>query len=131
MTANVLGLLMTGGGARGAYQTGVLKRIGEIKRVQTHGNPFPIIGGASAGAIYGFGLAAGCDDFALATRVVARLWSEIKPSDIFRCDLLTQAHISLTWILDLSLGGVFGSGNARSLLDASPLRHFPPLTGQS
>ena len=46
-----LGLVMTGGGARGAYQAGVLKRIGEIKRVQTHGNPFPIIGGASAGAI--------------------------------------------------------------------------------
>ena len=47
---NMLGLVMTGGGARGAYQAGVLKRIGEIKRVQTHGNPFPIIGGTSAGA---------------------------------------------------------------------------------
>jgi NTE family protein len=42
---NTLGLVMTGGGARGAYQAGILKRIGEIKRVQTHGNPFPIIGG--------------------------------------------------------------------------------------
>jgi predicted acylesterase/phospholipase RssA len=40
---NALGLVMTGGGARGAYQAGVLKRIGEIKRVQTQGNPFPII----------------------------------------------------------------------------------------
>ena len=45
-----LGLVMTGGGARGAYQAGVLKRIGEIKRVQTNGNPFRIIGGTSAGA---------------------------------------------------------------------------------
>ena len=42
----VLGLAMTGGGARGAYQAGVLKRLGEIKRVQANGNPFPIIGGA-------------------------------------------------------------------------------------
>jgi len=37
--ASAIGLVMTGGGARGAYQAGVLKRIGEIKRVQTHGNP--------------------------------------------------------------------------------------------
>ena len=122
--ASVLGLLMTGGGARGAYQAGVLKRVGEIKRVQARGNPFPIIGGASAGAINGCGLAAGCDDFSLSTRVIARLWSELKPSDIFRCDLLTQAHTSLTWILDLSFGGIIGGGNARSLLDATPLRHF-------
>ena len=39
---NALGLVMTGGGARGAYQAGVLKRIGELTRVQTHGNPFPL-----------------------------------------------------------------------------------------
>ena len=56
---NTLGLVMTGGGARGAYQAGVLKRIGEIRRVQAQGNPFPIIGGSSAGAINGSALAAG------------------------------------------------------------------------
>ena len=48
---NAVGLVMTGGGARGAYQAGVLKRIGELKCVGIQGNPFPIIGGASAGAI--------------------------------------------------------------------------------
>ena len=58
---------MTGGGARGAYQAGVLKRIGEIKRVQTRGNPFPIIGGSSAGAINGSALAVGSDDLSTAT----------------------------------------------------------------
>jgi len=115
---------MTGGGARGAYQAGVLKRIGEIKRVHSRGNPFPIIGGASAGAINGSALAAGSDDFALVTKVIADVWSALKPSDIFRCDLLTQAHNSITWILDLSFGGFLGGGNARSLLDATPLRGF-------
>jgi NTE family protein len=40
---NTLGLVMTGGGARGAYQAGVLRRIGEIKQVRASGNPFPII----------------------------------------------------------------------------------------
>jgi len=121
---NTLGLVMTGGGARGAYQGGVLKRIGEIKRVQARGNPFPIIGGASAGAINGSALAAGADDFTAATKVIARLWSELKPSEVFRCDLLTQAHTSITWILDLSFGGILGGGNARSLLDATPLKYF-------
>lgn len=121
---NAIGLVMTGGGARGAYQVGVLKRVGEIKRVQTHGNPFPIIGGSSAGAINSAALAVGSDDFALATKVLARIWSELRPSHVFRCDVLSQAHNSLTWILDLSFGGLFGGGNARSLLDATPLRHF-------
>jgi len=115
---------MTGGGARGAYQAGVLKRIGEIKRVQTHGNPFPIIGGASAGAVNGCALAIGSDDFSLATQLLAQLWSRLKPTDVFRCDVVSQARNSITWILDLSFGAVLGGGNARSLLDATPLRHY-------
>lgn len=121
---NALGLAMTGGGARGAYQAGVLKRIGEIKRIQTHGNPFPIVGGASAGAVNGTAVAVGSDDFAIATKLLAQLWSELTPSDVFRCDLMAQTRNSLTWIIDLSFGGVLGGGNARSLLDATPLRHF-------
>jgi NTE family protein len=121
---NAVGLVMTGGGARGAYQAGVLKRIGELKRVRTHGNPFPIIGGASAGAINGSALATGCHDFASATQIIAELWATLRPSEIFRCDVLSQAHNSLTWMLDLSFGAILGGGNARSLLDATPLRHF-------
>lgn len=124
MADNVLGLAMTGGGARGAYQAGVLKRIGEIPRVQTDGNPFPIIGGASAGAINGAALAAGANEFSAVTKLVASLWANLKPSEVFRCDLVSQAHNSLIWILDLSFGGVMGGGNARSLLDASPLRRY-------
>lgn len=121
---DAVGLVITGGGARGAYQAGVLKRIGEIKRLKDCGNPFPIIAGASAGAINGSALAAGSDDFGLASSVTAALWSGLKPSDIFRCDLLAQARNSLTWIRDLSFGAVLGGGNARYLLDASPLRQF-------
>lgn len=121
---NALGLVMTGGGARGAYQAGVLKRIGEIRRVQEFGNPFPIIGGSSAGAINGCGLAVGCDSFSLATKVVSHLWGELRPSDVFRCDVLAQARNSITWIMDLSFGAVLGGGNAHSFLDATPLWHF-------
>jgi NTE family protein len=121
---NAVGLVMTGGGARGAYQAGVLKRIGELKRVRTHGNPFPIIGGASAGAINGVALATGCDDFASATQILAEVWATLEPSEIFHCGLLSQAQNSLTWIFDLSFGAILGGGNARSLLDATPLHHF-------
>ena len=120
----VIGLAMTGGGARGAYQAGVLKRIGEIPRIQRHGNPFPIIGGASAGAVNGAALAVGSNEFSNATRIAADLWANLKPSDVFRCDVVSQAHNSLIWLLDLSFGGVMGGGNARSFLDASPLRRF-------
>jgi NTE family protein len=119
-----IGLVITGGGARGAYQAGVLKRIGEIRRVQERGNPFPLIGGASAGAVNGAALAVGADDFAAATKALADLWGNLRPTDIFRCDLASQAHNSMTWILDLSFGGIFGGGNARSLLDATPLRNY-------
>jgi NTE family protein len=124
---NVLGLVMTGGGARGAYQAGVLKRIGEIKRARARGNPFPILEGASAGAINAAGLAAGCDDFASTTAAVAGHWASLRPSDVFRCDILSHASNSFSWILDLSFGAVLGGGKAHSLLDARPLRGF--LTG--
>jgi NTE family protein len=121
---DTLGLVMTGGGARGAYQAGVLKRIGEIPRVRSHGNPFPIIGGTSAGAVNGSALAAGSNDFVTATQVIAGLWSRLKPTDVFRCDVLAQTRNSITWILDLSFGAILGGGNARSLLDATPLRYY-------
>ncbi len=121
---NTLGLVMTGGGARGAYQAGVLKRIGELRRLQDRGSPFPIIGGSSAGAVNGSALAMGSDDFSLATKILARLWSQLRPSDVFRCDLMSQTRNSVTWILDLSFGGIIGGGRAQSLLDAAPLRDF-------
>jgi NTE family protein len=56
--------------------------------------------------------------------VIAMLWANLKPSEVYRCDLLTQASNSFTWIMDLSFGGFGGGGNAKSLLDASPLRSF-------
>ena len=121
---NAIGLVMTGGGARGAYQAGVLKRVGEIRRIEALGNPFPMIGGASAGAVNGSAIASGCDDFPLATRMHADAWAGLRPSEVFHCDFVSQAHNSLTWILDLSFGGITGGGHARSLLDAAPLKKF-------
>ena len=64
------------------------------------------------------------DDFPLVTKTLAKLWSGLRPSDIFHCDGLSQVRNSLTWIMDLSFGGILGGGNAHSLLDATPLRRF-------
>jgi NTE family protein len=74
--------------------------------------------------VNGGALAAGCDEFASATSLLAEMWARLQPSDVFHCDLVTQAHNSITWILDLSFGGITGGGHARSLLDATPLRHY-------
>ena len=54
------GLLLTGGGARAAYQVGVLEAIADLRLACGAGNepnPFPIITGTSAGAINAAALA--------------------------------------------------------------------------
>ena len=118
------GLVLTAGGARGAYQAGVLQRIGEIPALRGRPTPFPIITGASAGALNGTVLAAGAGDFAAVTRRLAQIWSELKITDVFRTDAMSLGTGGVRLLKDLTLGGFFGGGAAQSLLDASPLRGF-------
>jgi len=115
---------MTGGGARGAYQAGVLKRIGQIKRLQGMPGPFKIIGGASAGAVNGVAIASGNHDFARCVEWVSKLWSDLENKDVYRTDLFSLIPKAGRWMKDLSLGGAIGGGHAHSLLDASPLGKF-------
>ena len=56
------GLVLTGGGARAAYQVGVIKAVRDILQRPAR-NPFPILCGTSAGAINAACLAAFADDF--------------------------------------------------------------------
>jgi NTE family protein len=116
----MIGLVLTAGGARGAYQAGVLKRLGEIPAFADRPSPFPIVAGASAGAINGTLIAAGSGDFRAATRHLADLWANLHVSDVFRTDLFALGRGAARWIRDLSLGGMFGGG-ACALLDAAPL----------
>ena len=71
------GLILTGGGARAAYQVGVLRAVARIKRhcraVRT-GNPFPVIAGTSAGAINAAALACGADYFEKAVNRLSGVW---------------------------------------------------------
>jgi NTE family protein len=115
------GLVLSGGGARGAYQVGALRGIAELLPT-ARALPFPILVGASAGSITNAFLAAGASDFPGAVRRLVDFWSQIAPHDVFRTDTPTLARVALGWATDLTLGGWTGSGHVRSLLVSDPLR---------
>lgn len=128
----MLGLVLTAGGARGAYQAGVLKRIGELSTRHKGVSPFAIIAGASAGAING-SMVAGGGRLANSTTALADLWASLDVDKVIRTDALSLAQTGLTLARDLSLGGLLGGGTAQAFFDASPLhgllREKLPLGG--
>jgi NTE family protein len=117
----MLGLVLTAGGARGAYQAGVLKRLSEQPALRGRPSPFAIIAGASAGAINGALLAAGSQSFADAASRSARLWSELRFEQVLRTDLAALAWRGATLARDFALGGLLGSTITHGLFDTSPL----------
>ncbi len=118
----MLGLVLTAGGARGAYQAGVLKRIGELRSLRQRPSPFAIVAGASAGAINGAAVAAGSLDVHAATAQLATLWSDLEVRQVFRADPLSLGQNGLRFARDFLLAPWTGDVATRSLLDASPLR---------
>ncbi|ULQ46879.1 patatin-like phospholipase family protein [Flagellatimonas centrodinii] len=123
-TAPATGLVLTAGGARGAYQAGVLKRISELPALRDRPVPFRIITGASAGAINGAAMAAFADDFSAGATQLAQLWGQLKVTDVFRTDGAALARNGARLAVDLALGGLIGGGRTASLVDATPLRAF-------
>ena len=121
---NMTGLVLTAGGARGAYHAGVLKRISEIPALQGKPSPFKIITGASAGAINGAAMATHSANMSLGSKLLVRLWSNLKFSQVMRYDPAALAHTGLQAMIDFSLGGIIGAGRLQSFVDATPLRHF-------
>ena len=118
------GLVLSGGGARGAYQAGVLLAAQEIS--QSSGVPlkFDFLSGVSAGAINASSLAANCDDMKQATETLAKLWSTVTFESVFSTDSMTMSKIGLQWLKEISIGGITGTTPGRSLLDTTPLRGF-------
>jgi NTE family protein len=111
-------LVLTGGGARGAYQAGVLKYIAE-NIPDAH---FETLVGSSSGAINIAGLASFGGNMAKAGPAVAELWSQLHMDEVFRTDIFSLASIGLRWLYDLTLGGFFGKPAAHYLVDTDPLR---------
>ena len=122
--SNMMGLVLTAGGARGAYQAGVLKRVSEIPALAKKASPFKIITGASAGAINGAAIASHNSDFTKGAQTLVHLWSNLNFSQVFRNDPKSLAQTGVKALLDFSLGGLTGAGRLKSFVDASPLRLF-------
>ncbi|MCW8208758.1 patatin-like phospholipase family protein [Verminephrobacter aporrectodeae subsp. tuberculatae] len=121
------GLLLTGGGARAAYQVGVLEAIADIRRACGVGrapNPFPIIAGTSAGAINAAALACGADDFGRTVRRMARAWRQVHAQQVYGADSLSVMRSGARWLTLLSVGWALARWrrmHPHSLLDNAPL----------
>ena len=113
------GLIMPGGGARAAYQVGVLRALSELLPRQVR-NPFSIICGTSAGAINAAVLAADAGNFRRAVRRLMTVWKNFHVHQVYRADPLGAARNSLHWIFTVLTGGAFARKPV-SLLDNSPL----------
>ncbi len=116
------GLVLPGGGARAAYQVGVLKA---IARLLPPGSvcPFPVISGTSAGAINAVALACYADRFRAGVRVLESVWSGFETHHVYRTDATAVMRSSLHWLATLLTGGL-GRHNPRSLFDNRPLRRL-------
>ena len=115
------GLILTGGGARAAYQVGVLKAIAEMLPRHTQ-NPFPVICGTSAGAFNAVTLAVYAQSFRLGVQYLDKMWKNFEAHDIYRADPLGVFNNSIRWLSGLVLNGLgINKLNQVSLLDSSPL----------
>lgn len=123
----MIGLVLTGGGARAAYQAGVIQGIADIFK-QNHMDcgqaPFQALSGVSAGAINAAFLAGTDESFETAACRLVGLWENITVSQVFKTDMGSVSKIGSRWLRDLTLGGLIGSTRSTHLLDTTPLRDF-------
>ncbi|HEY6098571.1 MAG TPA: patatin-like phospholipase family protein, partial [Anaeromyxobacter sp.] len=109
-----VGLVLTGGGARAAYQVGAIRALAEI--VGPGPIPFDVMSGISAGAINGVVLATGAEDFRRAAERLAATWSALTPDRVYRTGALRLASIGTRWMRELTAGGLFGKSGINYLL---------------
>jgi NTE family protein len=122
--------MLTGGGARAAYQVGVLEALADLRLAcgsQHAPNPFPIICGTSAGALNASALACGCDDFDATVRMISEVWRNFSVNQVYRADSLSMLRTGAKWISLLSLGWLIAKWRRvkpKSLLDNAPLNEL-------
>ncbi|HEX4780524.1 MAG TPA: patatin-like phospholipase family protein [Usitatibacter sp.] len=113
------GLVLAGGGARAAYQVGVLKALKEMLP-DPKVNPFPIICGTSAGAVNAGALAVHADDFGQAVENLLAVWRNFEPHHVYRADFVGAVANNIRWTVGF-LFGAFLKNKHISLLDNRPL----------
>lgn len=112
---------MTGGGARAAFQVGVVRALYEITNKKKH--LFDIISGNSAGAINSAYLASNCENWDVATGNLSDLWNKVKPQDIYDLRKRTITDLGMRLVSGTILGGMTPKGNSiNHLLDTNPLK---------
>lgn len=117
-----LGLILGGGGARAAYQVGVLKAIAEIIPEDVN-NPFPILCGTSAGSINAAVLAASALSFKEGVGRLVGVWENFAVEKVYRADIWSACWRGGRLIFYAMTGGL-GQTGPRSLLDNTPLRQL-------
>lgn len=113
-------LVLSGGGARGAYQVGVLRQIAR----QHPEFSFPIITGVSAGAINAAFIASHREDLAQATEQLAQRWSTLTTSTVMRTDVPSLLGNAMRIAGTVATGGARIAPATRGLVDTKPLRRF-------
>ena len=118
------GLILSGGGARAAYQVGVLMAIADLVPRGTR-NPFPIICGTSAGAINAAALAAHAHNYRMGVKGLERVWANITAEQVYRTDVYSFLKSLLRWVVSSTVSGSTPVNSA--LLDSRPLRKLLDL----
>lgn len=117
-----IGLVLPGGGARAAYQVGVLRAIADLLPPRSE-NPFAVISGTSAGAVNATAIAIHADRFRVAVGNLERVWRDFQVGQVFRADTASMVKAGLHWALAmLSAGWLLPP--PKSLFDNSPLREL-------
>ncbi|MDG0816610.1 patatin-like phospholipase family protein [Bdellovibrio svalbardensis] len=117
-------LMLSGGGARAAYQAGVLSAIGEICTELRIAHPFHIYTGVSAGALNACLLTSQEGTFSEGCKKLIDLWSTIKSEDVYISNPWSLTYEGLHWIADLSLGGMKKATPGKSLINTAPLKEM-------
>jgi NTE family protein len=115
-------LVLPGGGARGAYQVGVLEGIASLYGPDEP-VPFEVITGTSAGAMNAAYLASSMGNFRHATSQLSDVWSGLDVNDVYYAGYRKIFGVVMRWLWSFFSGGL-GDANPRSLLDNAPLRHL-------
>ena len=122
MSDKKLGLILSGGGARAAYQVGVLKAINKILPRDLH-NPYDIISGTSAGAINGVALASFADNHRIGVRHLERIWGNFECAQVYRTDFWGVSRALARLVRTLMIGRVFKNDEV-SVFDNTPLKNL-------
>lgn len=126
-TTRCTALILPGGGARGAYQVGVLKAINELRGSAR--NPFAVICGTSAGALNAVVMASHAHEFSLGVERLERFWRSMRCERVYRTDAWTMLQSGMRFAVTLLSGGLI-AGNPKAFLDNTPLRQFLQRTLQ-